>query len=351
MAKFKALQKPVNIGTAEAPKWSFVMSTEAVNFYGFRVLTEGIDLSAFEVNPVSYFNHNFEDKYKEKDRYPIAKWSNLRFEDGKLLGDLEPDMEDEEGVKLNKKIAGGYVNACSIYFRWLEWSESADLMVAGQTGPTITKCLLLECSPVGLPANQQAIRLQMEGGDVVALNAETKPAELHELFKQFSQNTINKMKEVLIALGLAADATQADAVNAISALKATQIGEADLKAAQTELANLKTERVSALVNGAVEAGKIDASQVDNYTKLAGFDFEATQKALAAITPAPSLTDFATAGKATGLKAGEAVTTGDSSATCKFSKLSAGELETIQRTKPEEFTALQNEYLGLLKEGK
>jgi hypothetical protein len=351
MAKFKALQKPTNIGTAEAPKWRFCMSTEDVNWYGFRVLTEGIDLSAFELNPVSYFNHNFEDKYKEANRYPLGKWSNLRIEDGKLIGDFEPDMEDPEGVKLNKKIAGGFVNACSIFFRWIEWSESEDLMVPGQTGPTITKCMLLECSPVGLPANQQAIRLLMETGEVVALSAETKPAEVQELFKQFSQKQNIEMKEVLIALGLAVDATQADAVAAITALKATQTSDTDLKAVQAELAKLQTERVTALVNGAVDAGKITAEQVANYTKLANVDFESTQSALAAITPALNLTDFANGGKATGLKAGDVVSTGATSDTCKFSKLSASELENIQRTNPQEFDALQNEYLNLLKEGK
>jgi hypothetical protein len=353
MAKFKALQKPVNIGTAENPKWAFVMSTEAVNWYGFRVLSDGIELSAFELNPVSFFNHNFEDKSKEENRYPLGKWSNLRIEDGKLLGDFEPDMEDPEGVKLNKKIAGGFVNACSIFFRWVEWSESEDLMLPGQTGPTITKCLLLECSPVGLPANQQAIRLQLDGGEVMALSADTKPKDIQELFKQFSQkkNNDTEMKEILVALGLAVDATQADALNAISQLKATQTSDTDLKTVQSELEKLKADRVSALVQGALDAKKIDATQVANYTKLANVDFESTASALAAITPAPSLTDFAQGGKATGLRAGEVVATAESSKDCRFSQLSIDELEELQRTKPDEFSALQNEYLNLVKQGK
>ncbi|MFM2385687.1 MAG: hypothetical protein RL660_444 [Bacteroidota bacterium] len=350
-----ARKKAINLGTAEQPRYAFVMSTEVVNSYGFRVLTDGIELSDFEANPVGYFNHGFNDSYKEEQRYPLGAWVNIRKEDGKLIGEFEPDMNDEEGKRLNQKIADGFINACSIYFEWIEWSEDADQMVAGQKYPTVTKCRLLECSPVGLPSNRQAIKLRAADGRSIALSSDTSADVLAALFNA-NNETQHSMKEILIALGLAADATKEQALQEISALRASTAENADTKALQTELAALKADRIKSLIDTAVEEGKIGEEQRENYTKLASQDFDTTQSALSTMAKRVDVIASINSSTASGLSATERVAgvkgaAPTSSRDCLFARLTATELETMQAKEPEKFKALQAEYLELVKAGK
>ena len=65
-----------------------IISTEAVNSYGSRVLTAGIDLSQYERNPVLLWMHR---RCWEPGAMPIGKVENLRIEDGKLIGQAAGD--------------------------------------------------------------------------------------------------------------------------------------------------------------------------------------------------------------------------------------------------------------------
>ena len=56
-----------------------IVSTEAVNSYGSRVLTEGIDLSQYEKNPVLLWMHR---RSWEPGAMPIGRVENLRAEGG-----------------------------------------------------------------------------------------------------------------------------------------------------------------------------------------------------------------------------------------------------------------------------
>ena len=73
---------------------TFVLSDESVNSYGFVVLTEGIDTSAFERNPVMLYMHN-------RDGNVIGRWENIRKEDKRLLGDAEECSRPEVPVRLS----------------------------------------------------------------------------------------------------------------------------------------------------------------------------------------------------------------------------------------------------------
>ena len=63
-----------------------IISTEAVNSYGTRVLTDGIDPSQFERNPVLLWMHR---RSWEPGAMPIGRIENLRKEgDKNVLGRL-----------------------------------------------------------------------------------------------------------------------------------------------------------------------------------------------------------------------------------------------------------------------
>ena len=151
----------------EENKFSFVVSDESLNKYGTRVLTDGIDLSEFRENPVLFWNHKRDDDgffgTSAKNHYPIGRWENLRIEEGKLIADAVLDLKDTTGAKVAQKIRDGFINAASIGIEVHGMSENPDMLLAGQTRPTITDSKLLEISIVDIPANGNALKLSYQG--------------------------------------------------------------------------------------------------------------------------------------------------------------------------------------------
>ena len=129
-----------------------ILSDQSVNSYGFRVLTGGADLSAFQQNPVLFFNHRtFE--------APAGKWQDLQINGEQISAEPVFDLDDPEAAQLAGKYERGFLNASSIGLRVLETSEDPTLMQPGQIYPTVTKWKLMEASIVSIPANANAVRL------------------------------------------------------------------------------------------------------------------------------------------------------------------------------------------------
>lgn len=134
-----------------------ILSDESINSYGFRVLTEGIDLSAFSKNPVMLYDHrSFAD-------LPIGTWADYRIEGSQLSAVPVFDIEDKEAAAIAGKYDRKVLNAASIGIQVQEMSDDPALMIEGQTGPTVTKCLLYEASIVPVPSNTNAVRLYRNG--------------------------------------------------------------------------------------------------------------------------------------------------------------------------------------------
>lgn len=113
------------------------------------------------------FNHkSWGDSYKG----PIGKWTNIRKEDGKLLADAEFDENDELAKLIASKVEGGFLSAASIGFRVVASSEDASVLLPGQSRPTVTKCKILECSIVDIPANSNALALYDDAGNKIDLS-------------------------------------------------------------------------------------------------------------------------------------------------------------------------------------
>lgn len=135
---------------------AFIVNTEDVNRYGFRILNSALDFSSYEKNPVLLYNH-------ADWQYPIGKVNNLRLEAGQWVAD-DPqfDEEDEEALLVKGKYERGYINASSLRVRVLETSEDPELMLPGQKRPTVTKAEVLELSLVTVPGNGHAVRLSAD---------------------------------------------------------------------------------------------------------------------------------------------------------------------------------------------
>ena len=129
----------------------YVLSDSSVNVYGFRLLTSGYQLDAYKKNPIGYYMHRREEGI-------ALKWEDLRVEDDKVVGTPVINLSNARGAQLCDEAENGFLNAASVgHIVVLEYSTEAELMLPGQTGPTITKWYNKECSLVDIPGNTNAL--------------------------------------------------------------------------------------------------------------------------------------------------------------------------------------------------
>lgn len=280
----------------------FVLSDESLNSYGFKVLTEGINLDNFLRNPVMYYNH---------ERYSgvIGKWENVRKKGANLFGTPVFDEKDSLGAKIAGKVKDGFIRAASI---------GIDKPVFGRINgeDVVTACTLVECSVCDIPSNKNALMLYHNDKPISDEKEFIKLFKIQEVMKQ-------NLKPVTDALGLSQGVSVDDIVAAIGLLKKPggveqlideavsgniiakyeraellQLAAASPDAFQRylqkrrELAiNDREENGLKLTNTAIRSGKINAQAKDFWLKNFTADFEATKLALEHIPERTSIKDL------------------------------------------------------------
>lgn len=260
-----------------------VISDESLNSYGFHVRTDGIELDAFMKNPVMLWNHNRDGHGTVNAQLPIGYWKDLRVEDGKLTGEPVFDESDPFAARIMKKFENGVLNACSIGFVPLEWSDAPADLKPGQTMPTVTRCRLLEVSICDIPANPNAtVVLYDEDSSIVRLSELPVLSTNHK-------NTMNEQTQTPKPGPAGTAAPETTAANTqlsaeeVAALKAEN--ERLKAAAQArEAANAETLRQEAtqLLDEAVRTGRIEAASRPQFAKLFEADHKAAKAALSAL---------------------------------------------------------------------
>ena len=264
----------------------FIFNDDSVlNSYGFRVMTDGIQLDTFKKNPVMLFNHkSWGDKYVG----PIGRWKEPKKSGSVLSGTSVFDIDDETGKSVARKVDEDFIKGCSMGFQVIETSTDAKYLLPGQAYPTVTKCRLVEVSICDIPSNSECLALYDDQGNMTILNGPEDLVKL-SMFQPINpdtQSTDNNMKlsiAILTLLGLPADATEEQAVEKLTALKNS---EAQLKTNNAtltgELKTLRDGKVVTLVDAAIASKKITQEQRETYITLANADFAAAEKALGAM---------------------------------------------------------------------
>ena len=169
---------------------TFVLSDESVNSYGNVVLTEGIDTTAFERNPVMLYMHN-------RDGNVIGRWENIRKEDKRLLGDAVFDST-ELAATVKKQVEKGFLRSVSIGIEVITIEDLNGVQ-------TIVKSRLIEVSIVDIPSNKNAVKLCRRSGGYA-----------YNLKELENDNTPEDLKAALIALlGLESGADDKDIIEAV----------------------------------------------------------------------------------------------------------------------------------------
>lgn len=98
-----------------------VITSNSVNAYGTRVLTEGLDISQYEKNPIVLYMH--------KRGIPIGTMNDLRVENDRLFGTPQIDGDTDEEKVIAAKWERGTLRMLSAGIEILEWSDDPQNVV------------------------------------------------------------------------------------------------------------------------------------------------------------------------------------------------------------------------------
>ena len=169
-------------GAAEAKSpagpWKFIASTAKVDSYS-DIVEQGWRLDRYNANPVILLQHS-------SWSLPIGKATSAKVEalaDGApgLVVEFMLDPDDEEAMKVGRKLAGGFLNAVSVGFRSHKQTPRATLpetdpRYSGR-GYILADNELLELSVVTIPANPDAVAQRAAPDLLSALEARVRALE------------------------------------------------------------------------------------------------------------------------------------------------------------------------------
>lgn len=318
-----------------------IISTERVNSYGSRVITAGIDYSQYEKNPVLLYMH----RRGRKEDMPIGIMTNIREENGVLYGTPKFDDDTEDERNISKKWDRGTLRMLSAGLDVLEWSEAPEMLMAGQTRPTVTKSKLIEVSVVDIGSNDDALQVGLyHDGKLLTLAAGEESDHLPLLSRpgteggdetpattpedeQTPNNNSNNMEKILLKLGLAPGATEDEAVAAIGRL-------------QEEKDTMRLARITDSVETAIKDRRITADKKEKYLDLGKqIGLDSLNALFADMTPAQKPLDLV---KPAGGGNGGAVNLTWATAT-------ADQLADLRDNNREEYVRLYKEHYGFAPE--
>ena len=316
-------------------KHQFIINTENVNSYGYRILTDGIDYAQYMRNPVVLFMHERGvNAYKGSE--VIGRCTRLYKEGTTLIAEVEFDEQDEFAKKIAGKVERGYIRMASMFAEIQEVSTQPQHILEGQVYETVTACKLVEISIVDIGGNDNALKLSKDG----------KPFQL----KKIVTNTSNNMdiKVIALALGMGENTKEEAVLSALHNLKTDkEKAEAEVVALKKTITKTRTAEATTLVDKAISLGLIPEVLKESQLKQFETDFDG-QKAVLSKLVADKEAENTQQGKTNtvrevGLGAG-AKPTGTANENFDYlQKYNPAKLRQLRDEQPEEYARLAKEY--------
>lgn len=245
--------------------YDFIINTENVNEFYYRVLTDGIDSTQYMRNPVVLFMHEreFQKKDDKKGTAVIGRCIKLFKKGNDLVATIEFDMADEFAASIAGKVERGYIRMASMYADVKATTTDPDLVLPGQLYETVTKCKLVEISIVDIGGNDGAIRLSRDGSEL----------KLQKINLENKNNM--SLTTIALALALSADSGEATVLKEVQELKLAK-EKSDKKAndLETEIKSIRLSAATVLVEKAIQLGLIPEALKDSQLKAFEGDFDA-----------------------------------------------------------------------------
>lgn len=316
-------------------KHQFIINTENVNSYGYRILTDGIDYAQYMRNPIVLFMHE-RDGYGNKGSEVIGRCTRLYKEGTTLIAEVEFDEQDEFAKKIAGKVERGYIRMASMFAEIKEVSTEPQHILEGQVYETVTACKLVEISIVDIGGNDNALKLSKDG----------KPFQL----KKIVTNTSNNMdiKVIALALGMGENTKEEAVLSAIHSLKTDkEKAEAEVVALKKTISETRTAEATTLVDKAVQLGLIPQALKESQLKQFEADFDG-QKAVLSKLVADKEAENTQQGKANIVRevvlGAGAKPTGTADESFDYlQKKNPDRLRALRDKEPEEYARLAQEY--------
>jgi HK97 family phage major capsid protein len=137
----------------------FVFSTQRTDSYNDRITVKGWEWDKSGAGTPAFFGHD-----PSKVENIIGRAHNIRIEGDALVGSIEfaPADVNPTADAVYRMVKGGFLNSVSVGFQPIEWVPANDPTRPG--GLNFKRQKLLEISVVGLPANEDAIKLARAAG-------------------------------------------------------------------------------------------------------------------------------------------------------------------------------------------
>lgn len=241
----------------------YKLTDDSVNVYGFRLLTSGFQQEQYMRNPIGYRMH-------ERDKGVVLRWKDFRREEDRVYAKPVINLSNPLGQQTLEEVENNFLNAASVgKIVVLEISDSEELKLPGQEGPTVTKWYPKEISLVDIPGNSNALAplLYDEEGNEINLSDWRKKD-----IEEFNNKYKKPIKKVNMAKGLALRIALIQALNLSDNVddETIQEGIKDLvdKASKVEilqknLADLKTEKEEAEQNLTDLKNQINQDKIQN----------------------------------------------------------------------------------------
>lgn len=304
------------------------ISNERLNSYGFRVLTGGMDVAQYSRNPVLLYMH--------QRGNVIGYVKDLKVENNELTGELMFDCASELSERCKKQFEFGSLRMVSAGLEILETSEDKEVLVAGQTRPTITKSKLFEVSVADVGANDDALVLQKDGKTITL----GRDGDCDLPLLNYNNNKHQKTEEmenktIALQLGLPETATDAEISAKLAELSALkEQNESLLK----EKESLTLVNITSLVTQAIAEKRLEEKDKDQFVELGKKIGQAElEKTLKAMHPAVKLSSVL--GHQGGAPAGEQKYT-------KLSEVPADQIATLRSESHEEYKRLYKAEYGI-----
>lgn len=215
-----------------------------MNYYGYRILTDGIDTEQYMRNPIVLFMHKRND-FAPRGNEVIGRTINLKKENGQLIAEVEFDEADEFAKQIAGKVERGFIRMASLGADILETSMEPSVLLPNQTLETVTKCKMTELSIVDIGGNDEALKLSKDG----------KPIQLRKI--EQNKNTMSELKTIALALGMSADTGEAIVLQKVNELKlAKDNAEKETKEWKEKFVALQKTEATKLLDKAVKLGLI-----------------------------------------------------------------------------------------------
>lgn len=303
------------------------ISNDSLNSYGSRVLTSGMDVSQYNRNPVLLYMH---------ERGNVVGYvKDLKVENNEVTGELMFDCASELSQRCKKQFEFGSLRMVSAGLEILEMSEDKDLLVVGQTRPTITKSKLFEVSVADVGANDDALVLHKDGKRITLGRDGDCPLPLLNNNNKQKKTEEMENKTIALNLGLPETATEAEISAKIAELNAVKEQNASLL---QEKEKLTLARINNLVEQAIADKRIELNNKDQFVELGKkIGAEELEKTLRVLHPAVRLSSVL--GHQGGAAAGDQTFT-------KLSEVPRDQIATLRSENPEEYKRLYKAEYGI-----